>query len=106
MRPRITKADAGIWAEQRLAESFPNALHLVFHTFAARYFPPATTVRLNAALAAAGAKATRQTPLAYLSMEWDGPAPGAALTLTLWPGGEIVPLGRADFHGRRVNWQA
>ena len=106
LRPQITKADAGIWAQQRLAESFPNALHLIFHTIAAKYFRPATTARLNAALAAAGAKATRQTPLAYLSMERDGPSPGAALTLTLWPGDEIIPLGRADFHGRWVNWQA
>ena len=30
----------------------------------------------------------------------------AALTLTLWPGGESLALGRADFHGRWVTWQA
>ena len=39
-------------------------------------------------------------------MEADGLSPGAALTLTLWPGGETIPLGRADFHGRWVDWTA
>jgi hypothetical protein len=45
-------------------------------------------------------------PIARLSMEVDDSTPGAALTLTLWPGGEIIPLGRADFHGRWIDWQA
>ena len=37
-------------------------------------------------------------------MEADGGDPGAAITLTLWPGGETQPLGRADFHGAWVRW--
>lgn len=48
----------------------------------------------------AGAEATDTAPLARLEMEGDGRTPGAALTLTLWPGGQVTPLGRADFHGR------
>ena len=106
MRPRITKADAAQWTEQRLAQPYPGALHLIFHTIAAKYFPPATSARLHHALTQAGAKATTDSPLAYLSMEWDGPTPGAALTLTLWPDPETISLGRADFHGRWVTWQA
>jgi hypothetical protein len=29
---------------------------------------------------------------------------GAALTLRLWPGDIRLALGRADFHGRWVQW--
>ena len=48
--------------------------------------------------------ATPEAPLAWLRMEGDGADPGAAITLTLWPGGETRLLGRADFHGAWVRW--
>lgn len=100
-RPQIDRADAADWLETRLATPTPDALHLVFHTVAWQYFPPATQSRALAAMAAA----SRHAPIARLSMEADGTSPGAALTLTLWPGGETIPLGRADFHGRWVDWR-
>jgi hypothetical protein len=106
LRPQITRADAADWAGMRLAQTFPGALHLVFHTIAATYFPPETTARLQAALTAAGARATAQSPLAHLAMERDARSPGAGITLTLWPGGTVIELGRTDFHGRWVSWQA
>lgn len=102
LRPQVDRADAADWLEARLATPTPDALHLVFHTVAWQYFPPATQSRALAAIEAAGAK----TPVARLSMEADGQTPGAALTLTLWPGGETMRLGRADFHGRWIDWQA
>lgn len=101
-RPQVDRADAAAWLETRLATPTPGALHLVFHTVAWQYFPPATQSRALAALEAAGTN----TPVARLSMEADGQSTGAALTLTLWPGGDTIPLGRADFHGRWVNWSA
>jgi hypothetical protein len=102
VRPQIDRADAADWLEARLATATPGALHLVFHTVAWQYFPPATQSRALAVLARAGETA----PVARLAMEADGQSPGAALTLTLWPGGHTVALGRADFHGRWVDWQA
>ncbi|MFT6537468.1 MAG: hypothetical protein ACJAQU_002380 [Loktanella salsilacus] len=40
-------------------------------------------------------------------MEADGTdAPGAALTLRLWPGNVTVQLARIDFHGRWIDWIA
>jgi hypothetical protein len=102
IRPQVDHADAADWLETRLSTPTPNALHLVFHTVAWQYFPRATQTRALAAMARVGAT----TPLALLSMEADGLSPGAALTLTLWPGGETIPLGRADFHGRWVDWTA
>lgn len=102
VRPQIDRAEAADWLETRLATPTPGALHLIFHTVAWQYFPPATQSRALAAMQTAGAK----TPIARLSMEADGQTPGAALTLTLWPGPETIPLGRADFHGRWVDWTA
>lgn len=102
---RVSQGDAGDWAASRLDQAHPGRLHLIYHTVAAQYFPAATAQKLDAALQKAGGRATARAPLAHLAMEADG-GTGAALTLTLWPGGQVIPLGRADFHGRWVNWQA
>lgn len=102
LRPPVDRGDAATWLETRLSRPRPNALHVVFHTVAWQYFPPATQARALAALEQAG----RHAPVARLAMEADDQTPGAALTLTLWPGGESLALGRADFHGRWVTWQA
>lgn len=106
LRPPIARADAADWAEARLRQSFPGALHLVYHTIVASYFPAATAARLQAALTAAGTRATHGSPLAHLAMEHLSGMHGARLSLTLWPGGETLELGWADVHGRWVDWQA
>jgi hypothetical protein len=100
--PVVDKADAADWLETRLATQTSGTLPLIFHTVAWQYFPPATQTRALAAIRAAG----QRGPVAHLSMEADDQTPGAALTLTLWPGGETILLGRADFHGRWVDWTA
>ncbi len=105
-RPDIAKGDAATWLETRLTTRQEGALHLIFHTVAWQYFPPATQSRARAALAKAGTAATPAAPIAHLAMEADDETPGAGLTLTLWPKGETISLGRADFHGRWVDWAA
>lgn len=101
----VARCDAAEWLADRLEEPRPGYLHLVFHTVAWQYFPPATQAACTASLAAAGACATPDAPLAHLAMEGDSTRGSAALTLTLWPGGETRSLGRADFHGRDIHWQ-
>jgi hypothetical protein len=39
-------------------------------------------------------------------MEADDRPGSAALTLRLWPGDHRLSMGRADFHGRWVEWDA
>ncbi|MCS6622478.1 DUF2332 family protein [Roseibacterium beibuensis] len=98
--------DAAPWLAARLAEPHPGHLHVVFTTVAWQYFPPETQAAATAALEAAGAKATRAAPLAHVSLEADGRPEGAALTLRHWPDApEPHCLGRADFHGRWVDWR-
>ncbi|WP_353428997.1 DUF2332 domain-containing protein [Paracoccus denitrificans] len=103
--PQVDRGDAGKWLPARLAEPCDHG-RLVYHTVAAQYFPAATRERIEAALRAAGAKASPERPLAHLSMEADG-GDGAALALRLWTGGAAREwsLGRADFHARWIDWQ-
>lgn len=101
----VDRADAVDWLETRLARPRPGVLHLVYHTVAWQYFPPEVQARGEAILQEAGQRATQDAPLARLSMEADdGPAPGARLALTTWPGGETRELARVDFHGRWLRW--
>lgn len=102
----VDRDDAAPWLAARLADPLPGAIHLVYHTVAWQYFPAATQAAATAALHAAGARSTPDAPLAWFGMEADDAAAGAALTLRLWPGDVTIPLGRADFHGRWVDWQA
>ena len=98
----VAQGDAAAWLERRLDARRPGVLHLVYHTVVWQYFPPATDRRARAAMARAGAAG----PLARLGMEQDSSGqPGAAIWLDLWPGGR-VDLGRADFHGRWLDWRA
>jgi hypothetical protein len=100
------RGDAAPWLERRLAERHEGRVHMVFHTVAWQYFPAETQARCRAALATAGARATPEAPLARVGMEADATPGSAALTVTLWPGGETRELARVDFHGRTVDWRA
>lgn len=100
----VAQGDAVDWLETRLATPVPGHLHLIFHTVAWQYFPATTQARGEALLAAAGAKATVDAPIARLSMEADGTSDGAAVTLTLWPEGTTRLIARADFHCRWIRW--
>lgn len=103
--PIPDRADAIDWLEPRLAPR-PGHLHLIWTTIAWQYFPATAQAKGTALIEAAGARATPHAPLAWLSYEADSHSPGAALTLRLWPGDLTIPLGRADFHGRWIDWKA
>jgi hypothetical protein len=103
------RIDAADWVEREFSRpQQPGTCRFFFHTIVFQYLPPASQARIDAALAGAGAKATADAPLAHFSMETDyspeGHNIGAPMVLRLWPGGEVVSLGRADYHGRWVDW--
>ncbi len=106
MDAKVQQGDAIDWLAKHLPESPQGCLHLVQNTVAWQYFSKAAQARGKALIEAAGKRATANRPLAWLSMENDGEGKnGAALTLRLWPGDLTLNLGRADFHGRWIDWQ-
>ncbi|MCH2066177.1 DUF2332 domain-containing protein [Shimia sp.] len=102
----LDQDDAISWLDHRLSAPNVGELHMVYSTVAWQYFPEKRQNHGTALMEAAGEKATEAAPLAWLSYEADDIPHGAALTLRLWPGNHTIPLGRADFHGRWVEWQA
>ena len=103
--PPITKADAADWLEDRLAQPQPAGVaRIVYHSIVLQYVAPESRTRIGAAMHRAGAAATEERPLAWLSYEFPSVAPTAELRLTLWPGGENRLLGQVHPHGAVVDW--
>lgn len=106
MDAKVQQGDAIDWLTRLLPEQSQGCLHLIQHTVAWQYFSKDAQARGKALIEAAGKRASANRPLAWLSMENDGDGTkGAALTLRLWPGDITLNLGRADFHGRWIDWQ-
>lgn len=101
----IAAGDAAAWLEQKLKTPAPGQTSVVFHTIAWQYFPAKTQQACRDSIARAGEGASDRAPLVWLSMEADDKAEGAALNMRLWPGDVAMTLGRADFHGRWINWE-
>lgn len=105
-RPTLVEnVDAADWVERQLtAPPSAGVARMLYHTLVWQYLPEPTKARIATALETAGAAATPQAPLAWFRFENDMAGHGGLMELTLWPGGATRNLGRADFHGRWVEW--
>ena len=102
---KIDQADAADWLAHRLSTPLLGQTHLIYHTIAWQYFAPVVRARATEWIENAGANATPESPIAWFGLEADGRSPGASMSLRLWPGNRFFNMGRADFHGRWVDWQ-
>jgi len=101
--PRLEPADAADWVESRISDSGgPPAVRVLFHSIVWRYFPVETQRRIEEHMEARGARASAQSPLAWLRYELIDKAPGSCLTLKSWPGGQETVLAYAQPHGRKI----
>ncbi|MGH7786549.1 MAG: DUF2332 family protein, partial [Candidatus Binatia bacterium] len=102
--PRLTRRRAAEWLA---AEATPRAgaATVVFHSIMWWYLSEDERQAVEAHLAAAGARATADAPLAWLRMELMT-ARDPEVRLRLWPGGEDHLLAHADAHGKRITWRA
>lgn len=104
--PPIEQGDAAEWTEARLATPQSEGVaRIVYHSIVLQYLPPEGRARVSAAIAKAGAAATENRPLAWLSYEFHAQVPMAELRLTTWPDGEMVKLADCHPHGAVINWR-
>jgi hypothetical protein len=96
----VERGAATEWIAARLAEPAPGVATVVFHSIVMQYLDEQERRGFAAALEAAGSRATREAPLAWLRMEPEGSL--ASVRLTTWPGGEERLVARAGYHGTPV----
>ncbi len=103
----VDKEDAVVWLELALKRRKKNVASVFHHTIAWQYFPPELQRKGEQLFDEYGTLAGEENPIVRISMESDGGGVdvGAKLTLTVWPSGTSYDLGRADFHGRWVDWK-
>jgi len=102
--PTVDKADAADWLEAQLARRPSGATTVLYHSFVWLYLDPGAKARIAAAVAKAGAEASEDRGLAWLTFESDNNTESPHLDLTRWPGGEKRRLARAHPHARWVKW--
>jgi hypothetical protein len=101
----VERADLSIWVAERLAEPRPGTATVVYHTIVWPYLPDEIREAADAAIAAAGDRATDGAPLALLSLESRENDPSLTeLHLTGWPGGRRRLLATSSQHPITVHW--
>ena len=101
----VDRCEAVSWLEEKLADLPAGQCTVVYSTVAWQYLPLEDQMAGAKVIERAGAQATANNPLVHLKLEADGRKPGAGLDIRLWPDGEQMHLGRADFHCRWVDWR-
>jgi hypothetical protein len=104
----VDKADdtAG-WLADRLAETEPGTLTLVWHSVMRQYVESDAWNAVTTLLAEVGEHASSDSPLAVLAFEPeldDLNKPRFAAWLTTWPGGPAELLGLSVGHGTPFEW--
>jgi hypothetical protein len=101
----VERADLSTWIAERLAAPRAGMATVVYHTIVWPYLPDAVREAADAAISAAGERATSQAPLALVSFEGAKTDPSRTeLHLTEWPGGRRRLLARSSHHPVTVDW--
>ncbi|QZD89111.1 DUF2332 domain-containing protein [Qipengyuania aurantiaca] len=106
MPPEIERMDAGDWVEKELAKPQEEGVTRVLgHSIMWQYLPDFTQERIETALQEAGSSATKERPLAHLSLETNRETFAHELKVRYWPDGEKpAHLANAHPHGAWVEW--
>ena len=104
--PRIAKRRAGDFVAEVLARpAEPGVTRMIAHSVVWQYIPAGERQSITASMEAAGARATAETPLAWVMLEANRDTHGHELTVRWWPGGpEPKKLATAHPHGSWVEW--
>ena len=104
--PQIARCGAADFLEEVLAEPEQGGTtRIVMHSVVWQYVQPEERERIEAMMTEAGARATQEAPLAWVSLEADRDTHRHELSVRYWPGGEDWRmLGTAHPHGNWVEW--
>ena len=105
---RVDRADAAAWLEARLAEpQDAGVTRVLMHSVVWQYLPADSADRVRAAMAAAGARATADRPLAWVMMEPNRAIAHQVMRVLSWPGhAEPTVLGVCHAHAAWVRYGA
>lgn len=106
--PEVEKADAADFVDRMLAMPQQHGVtRVLFHSIMWQYLPEATRDHIAGAMEEAGAFATKDKPLAWVSLETNRATFRHECHVRYWPGGEkATKLADAHPHGAWVDWQA
>ncbi|MEL6781742.1 MAG: DUF2332 domain-containing protein [Pseudomonadota bacterium] len=108
----VEQADAADWIEAQLAVRPKTGLTVVYHSVFLIYPPKEAIARIMSAIEAAGAAATSDAPVAWLSYESEALFGGSRDTpkmetrLQVWPGGAAKTLAQSDGHITKIEYFA
>ena len=106
--PDLVRMNAAEFVEAEQAKPQAEGVtRLLMHSIVWQYVPADQQERVTAAMAAAGARATAERPLAWISLEANRVLHIHEMTVRYWPGGaEPVTVTRAHPHGASIEWLA
>lgn len=101
---RLDRADAADWITARLAETqAARVTRVLMHSVVWQYLPEDTAARIRTSMAVAGAAATAERPLAWVSMEPDRATAQQVIRVRSWPDGSPAEvIATAHAHGAWV----
>lgn len=106
LAPDLVRMNAAEFVEAELARAQADGTtRMLMHSIVWQYVPADQQARVTAAMEAAGRRATRARPLAWVALEANRTLARHELAVRYWPGGETpVILARAHAHGAWVEW--
>lgn len=104
--PDLVRMNAADFVEAELAKpQKEGTTRVLMHSIVWQYVPKDQQARVNAAMEAAGARATPGRPLAWIAVEADRTVHRHALKVRYWPGGaEEAQLAWSHPHGADIEW--
>ncbi len=104
--PDLVEMNAADFVEAELARpQEPGTTRMLMHSIVWQYVPADQQARVTAAMEAAGARATPERPLVWVSLEANRVLHIHEMTVRFWPGGsEPVVVTRAHPHGAWIGW--
>jgi len=107
-KPDLVPMNGADFVEAELVKpQASGATRVLMHSIVWQYVPADQQARVTAAMAAAGVRATREHPLAWIMVEADRSIHRHKLTVQYWPGGGAeTQLSWSHPHGADVEWLA